>query len=104
MKDGKRHFEVIDECVGCNLCVNVCPVEGCIEMVQIAADRPAKRGACPRPAPSTRTTRRVVEPGVGRARRLPSPATGRRAPPNNPESSSTAGDLECRIVFGAGAF
>ena len=22
-----------DECVGCNLCVNVCPVESCISMV-----------------------------------------------------------------------
>ena len=33
-KDGQRHFEVIDaECVGCNLCVNVCPVEDCISMV-----------------------------------------------------------------------
>jgi dihydropyrimidine dehydrogenase (NAD+) subunit PreA len=36
MKDGRRHFEVIDsECVGCNLCVNVCPVEDCITMEQI---------------------------------------------------------------------
>jgi dihydropyrimidine dehydrogenase (NAD+) subunit PreA len=34
--NGKRKFEVIDEeCVGCNLCVNVCPVEGCIEMVAL---------------------------------------------------------------------
>jgi dihydropyrimidine dehydrogenase (NAD+) subunit PreA len=33
MVDGKRHFEVIDEeCVGCNLCVNVCPVSDCITM------------------------------------------------------------------------
>jgi dihydropyrimidine dehydrogenase (NAD+) subunit PreA len=32
-KDGKRHFEVMDdECVGCNLCVNVCPIENCITM------------------------------------------------------------------------
>jgi dihydropyrimidine dehydrogenase (NAD+) subunit PreA len=32
-KDGKRHFEIIeDECVGCNLCVNVCPVPQCITM------------------------------------------------------------------------
>ncbi len=32
-KDGKRHFEVMDdECVGCNLCVLVCPVENCISM------------------------------------------------------------------------
>ncbi len=31
--DGIRHFEVIDdECVGCNLCVSVCPVEDCITM------------------------------------------------------------------------
>jgi dihydropyrimidine dehydrogenase (NAD+) subunit PreA len=31
--NGQRHFEVKDEeCVGCNLCVNVCPVEGCITM------------------------------------------------------------------------
>jgi len=35
-KDGKRHFEVMDnECVGCNLCVNVCPVEDCITMVAL---------------------------------------------------------------------
>jgi dihydropyrimidine dehydrogenase (NAD+) subunit PreA len=32
-KDGRRHFEVLDnECVGCNLCVSVCPVEDCITM------------------------------------------------------------------------
>jgi dihydropyrimidine dehydrogenase (NAD+) subunit PreA len=32
-KNGQRHFEVIDkECVGCNLCVNVCPVEGCLTL------------------------------------------------------------------------
>lgn len=36
-KDGKRHFEVIDEeCVGCNLCVSVCPVEDCITMEPMA--------------------------------------------------------------------
>jgi dihydropyrimidine dehydrogenase (NAD+) subunit PreA len=34
--DGERHFEVIDaECIGCNLCVSVCPVEGCITMQQM---------------------------------------------------------------------
>jgi dihydropyrimidine dehydrogenase (NAD+) subunit PreA len=33
MVDGKRRFEVIDaECVGCNLCVSVCPVPDCITM------------------------------------------------------------------------
>ena len=32
-----RVFEVIDaECVACNLCVDVCPVDGCIEMVPMA--------------------------------------------------------------------
>ncbi len=35
MKPG-RVFEVIDEeCVACNLCVNVCPVEDCITMVEV---------------------------------------------------------------------
>jgi dihydropyrimidine dehydrogenase (NAD+) subunit PreA len=38
---GARHFEVIDEeCVGCNLCVNVCPVENCITMEQISGVDP----------------------------------------------------------------
>jgi len=37
MKEG-RVFEVNDaECVACNLCVNVCPVEGCITMEPMAA-------------------------------------------------------------------
>jgi dihydropyrimidine dehydrogenase (NAD+) subunit PreA len=37
-KDGKRHFEVIDsECVGCNLCMHVCPVEQCITMERVDA-------------------------------------------------------------------
>ena len=38
MKDGVRHFEVMDdECVGCNLCVNVCPVDNCITMVPMTS-------------------------------------------------------------------
>ena len=33
MKDGVRHFEVKEEeCVGCNLCVSVCPVDECITL------------------------------------------------------------------------
>jgi dihydropyrimidine dehydrogenase (NAD+) subunit PreA len=33
----ERVFTVKDEeCVACNLCVNVCPVEGCITMVEMA--------------------------------------------------------------------
>ncbi|MCB1440460.1 MAG: NAD-dependent dihydropyrimidine dehydrogenase subunit PreA, partial [Nitratireductor sp.] len=44
MVDGQRHFEVIEEeCVGCNLCVNVCPVENCITMVPLKAGTKDKR-------------------------------------------------------------
>jgi dihydropyrimidine dehydrogenase (NAD+) subunit PreA len=40
-KNGKRHFEVIDaECVGCNLCVTVCPVENCITMAHFTGVDP----------------------------------------------------------------
>lgn len=36
-RDGKRYFEVKeDECVGCNLCVNVCPVPECITLRELA--------------------------------------------------------------------
>jgi NAD-dependent dihydropyrimidine dehydrogenase PreA subunit len=37
-KDGVRHFEVVDaQCVGCNLCMHVCPVEQCITMERVDA-------------------------------------------------------------------
>ena len=40
--DGKRRYEVIDaECVGCNLCYHVCPVPGCISMVEVDTGQPA---------------------------------------------------------------
>ena len=36
-KNGKRHFEVKDaDCVGCNLCVLVCPVPECISLRTLA--------------------------------------------------------------------
>ncbi len=36
-QNGRRHFEVKEEeCVGCNLCVNVCPVPGCITLRDLA--------------------------------------------------------------------
>jgi dihydropyrimidine dehydrogenase (NAD+) subunit PreA len=39
--DGRRRYEVIDtECVGCNLCAHVCPVDGCISMVPQPATLP----------------------------------------------------------------
>jgi dihydropyrimidine dehydrogenase (NAD+) subunit PreA len=39
--DGKRRYEVIDaECVGCNLCYHVCPVLGCITMVEVDTGQP----------------------------------------------------------------
>ncbi len=35
-RDGKRMFEVVDaECVGCNLCMHVCPVDDCITMERV---------------------------------------------------------------------
>lgn len=44
-KDGERHFEVMDdECVGCNLCVNVCPVENCITMEQMVSGTDPRTG------------------------------------------------------------
>ena len=45
MVDGKRHFEVIDEeCVGCNLCVSVCPVVDCISMEQVTEGMDVRTG------------------------------------------------------------
>ncbi len=45
-RNGKRHFEVVDaDCVGCNLCVNVCPVEDCITMMQLTEGADPTTGA-----------------------------------------------------------
>ncbi|MBC7284146.1 NAD-dependent dihydropyrimidine dehydrogenase subunit PreA [Hoeflea sp.] len=45
MVDGVRHFEVMDdECVGCNLCVNVCPVDDCITMVEMTQGSDPRTG------------------------------------------------------------
>jgi dihydropyrimidine dehydrogenase (NAD+) subunit PreA len=52
-KDGRRHFEVMDnECVACNLCVEVCPVAGCITMERLT------KGTDPR-------TGRKIDPAYG---------------------------------------
>ena len=43
--NGERRFEVIDEeCVGCNLCVNVCPVEGCITLEPMTSGTDPRTG------------------------------------------------------------
>ncbi|MCL4140340.1 UNVERIFIED_CONTAM: hypothetical protein GTU68_017706 [Idotea baltica] len=43
--NGQRRFEVIDEeCVGCNLCVSVCPVDNCITMEQQTSGVDARTG------------------------------------------------------------
>ncbi len=43
-KNGERHFEVIEEeCVGCNLCVSVCPVVDCISLRQLIKGEVDKR-------------------------------------------------------------
>ena len=45
MVDGVRYFEVMDdECVGCNLCVNVCPVDDCITMVEMTEGSDPRTG------------------------------------------------------------
>ncbi len=44
VKDGKRHFEVIEEeCVGCNLCVSICPVPDTITMRVLAPGETDRR-------------------------------------------------------------
>jgi dihydropyrimidine dehydrogenase (NAD+) subunit PreA len=63
--DGKRHFEVIDaECVGCNLCVEVCPVENCITMEPMPAGSVDPRTGrwSTRPTPTGRPTRTTPWP------------------------------------------
>ncbi|MEX0735764.1 MAG: NAD-dependent dihydropyrimidine dehydrogenase subunit PreA [Steroidobacteraceae bacterium] len=43
--NGERRFEVIDEeCVGCNLCVSVCPVVDCITMERLTAGVDTRTG------------------------------------------------------------
>jgi len=45
MKNGERYFEVQDdECVGCNLCVCVCPVEDCITLVALTEGTDPRTG------------------------------------------------------------
>ncbi len=50
-KDGRRHFEVKeDECVGCNLCVTVCPVPECITLRTLQPGEVDARTGQPVPA------------------------------------------------------
>jgi dihydropyrimidine dehydrogenase (NAD+) subunit PreA len=45
MKHGERHFEVIEEeCVGCNLCATVCPIENCISMLPLVNEVDRRTG------------------------------------------------------------
>jgi len=39
--DGRRYEVIESECVGCNLCMHVCPVEGCITMKPVDTGKPA---------------------------------------------------------------
>ena len=58
VKDGQRHFEVKDdECVGCNLCVTVCPVPDCITLRSLApGEIDARTGLRVSAAPANWTT------------------------------------------------
>ncbi len=43
--DGERMFTVIDEeCVGCNLCVSVCPIENCITLEEMTGGTDPRTG------------------------------------------------------------
>ena len=56
-KDGQRHYEVMDEeCVGCNLCVSVCPVEDCISMIELDSGTDPRTGKAIDPAYANWTT------------------------------------------------
>jgi dihydropyrimidine dehydrogenase (NAD+) subunit PreA len=64
--NGQRRYEVIDaECVGCNLCASVCPVQGCITMRQMTSG---------------------VDPRTGRA--ITSEKADWTTHPNNPSKTS----------------
>ncbi len=55
--NGRRHFEVIDaECVGCNLCVSVCPVADCITMVPLTEGEDPRTGRPIESVPADWTT------------------------------------------------
>ncbi len=92
--NGVRHFEVIEEeCVGCNLCVNVCPVENCITMEPLAAGTLDQRtGQAGRPelrqldAP-IRTTRWPARP----------PSEGRTSQTGRPPASPAAFRVSYRV-------
>jgi dihydropyrimidine dehydrogenase (NAD+) subunit PreA len=62
-KDGKRHFEVKDdECVGCNLCVTVCPVPECITLRTLAPGEMDARTGLPVSAEKLDWTRHPNNP------------------------------------------
>jgi len=54
---GERKFVVKDEeCVGCNLCVGVCPIENCITMKQLTEGEDPRTGQVVNPEPADWTT------------------------------------------------
>ncbi|MBP6903193.1 MAG: NAD-dependent dihydropyrimidine dehydrogenase subunit PreA [Burkholderiaceae bacterium] len=71
VKDGQRHFEVKeDECVGCNLCVTVCPVPECITLRTLSPGELDQRTGQPVSASAADWTTHPNNP-----MRKPSPAT-----------------------------
>ena len=80
MVDGRRHFEVMDdECVGCNLCVDVCPVEDCITMETLAPARWTRGpGAMVQPGYANWTTHPNNPMAAIRQQFAPEPSCGNR--------------------------
>ncbi|MCG8337789.1 MAG: NAD-dependent dihydropyrimidine dehydrogenase subunit PreA [Proteobacteria bacterium] len=55
--NGEKKFEVLDDqCVGCNLCVSVCPIENCITMKQMTKGKDPRTGLDINPEPADWTT------------------------------------------------
>ena len=102
---GKRHFEVIDaECVGCNLCVAVCPVQDCITMEPLPAGaidpRTGTKGRA-RSTPTGPRTRTTRWRGRRRSSQAISSTVSKRATLPSISSSSAGSKMPSRSFAGS---
>ena len=90
--NGKRHFEVMDdECVGCNLCVSVCPVPDCIRCTRCRPYVDPRTGRLVSGEYANWTTLRTIRRASDRSLRDPSLLPLRASLP--PSMSSSLGRL-----------